>query len=209
MMKTLAIAALAATSSWANANIISNGSFEDPVVGSVSDDGSGIYWYGVLGGNAITGWSHPTMVVNVDRPGAWEAAHGLQYINLESIRGNYIEQSVITSPGESYTLSFSYAPDPYEAPGSTQSDIGVLFGGNQVGLASGDDDTLGNLNWINYTIVVTASSELTLLRFEDRGNGGFVGGYLDNVSLVLLPTPATMGLLLGAAPMLARRRRSF
>jgi hypothetical protein len=207
MKKYMALAALAAACPLASANIVVNGSFEDPALTNLSDDGLGIYWYTFVGANGFTGWTHPFMVGAVDRPGAWEASHGLQYINIESSRGFFIEQRVPTTPGATYLLSFDYAPDPFETPGSTESDIGVYFGGNLVGIASGDDSTVGNLNWTNYSLQVTSTSSLTLLRFEDRGSAGSTGGYLDNVSLVLIPTPASLGLLIGAAPLLARRRR--
>lgn len=190
----------------AGVNLIANGSFEQPQFTAQTTDGFPYYFYGLVGENAIDNWTHPgNFVVLRNRAPFWVASDGEQYIELQSGFNPFIEQAVSTVAGERYTLSFDYAAQG--GPNGADDALTILWGNEVVSTVDLDDDNTDQLEWSRYSFTVTASADLTTLRFEDAFAGaGFIGPLLDKVELIVVPAPAAvLALALAAAPL--RRRR--
>lgn len=114
----------------------------------------------------------------------------------------YLSQTVATTPGASYTLTFFLAGD-----GKTPSDFQVLFGGTSVM----DQTNIPSQGYTEYQYTVTATSSSTVLQFGFQDDNGFLR--LDDVSLSpnAAPEPGGLTLLaLGCAGLGARAwRRRF
>lgn len=204
----LAAAALAPT---AQANLVTNGSFEDPALDLVLTDGLNpvLYRYGRIDPALLTGWSVSGSGLGlVDGvPGGWVAGAGDQYINLESGFVGAINQTVATTPGQRYTFSFLYAPDPF-ANGNDDA-LRVFWDGQLLDTVDGTDVTLEDLTWHLISYEVTATAAGTVLGFEDTPGTSFVGAYLDDVQLAPAPVPLPGAALLFGSGLLAlglRRR---
>ena len=186
---TFALAACGVFAPGVFATIVLNGSFESPDINTNIDDGHGLYWYRRVGANTLHSWSHPgNASVMGHRPGGWEAFDGDQYAEVESGFGAFLAQSVPTTPGRRYRLTFAHAPDPLVAAGD--ADVRVRWEGNQVGIASATDVTTADLNWQVWQFDVIATGTSAELRFEDALAGvPHGGGFIDAVSVVALCGP--------------------
>lgn len=205
----LAVIAVAASAGSAlGANLLANGSFENPGFTGGLDDGSGVYFYTRgMGVNGITGWEHAAQMAYLrSRPvtNGWVAQDGDYYVEVESGFSPSIQQSFATEVGATYELSFAYAANP-AAQGNDDA-VRVLWSGSTVDVVDGVA-TQSYPTWTLYTYSVVATSTTTTLSFEDAGLGAaFNGGYLDNVSVTLVPAPGAAAML-GLALVGAGRRR--
>jgi hypothetical protein len=195
----VAIAAMGFSVS-AFANLITNGSFETPTVpvGSFSNFPTGSI--------AITGWTvfgPPVSVVSgsfTAGPFSFPAQDGIQWLDLTgpTSGGGGVEQTVTTTPGQTYDLSF-YVGNVSGAPFGTTSKVGVLVDGSL--LTSETNSTPGTtLNWELFTVSFVATSPSTVVGFENLDPSGDDSNGLDNISLALastgaVPEPATLTLL--------------
>ena len=168
------------------ANLIVNGSFENPTVPS----GSYINYLG--GSTAITGWT----VVGVDsslvsgtfmQSGiTFEAQDGTQWIDLAGVTSNSmtsgVTQNIPTTIGQSYVVTFyvgSTTDNSIFFPATVDLSIN---GGARVHYTNPNPGT-GMLNWELFTVNFTATSGTTNLAFL---NGDASNNYetpLDNVSV--------------------------
>ena len=194
-----------AVSSGTHANLLTNGSFEDPVVpvGSFS-------LFPV--GSAFTGWtvSGPVgknvAIVSgtlVENGVSFPAQDGAQWLDLTGSGDNStegVEQSVVTIPGHTYQLSYFVGNSTAAGVGPT-STVNVLLNGALEFTDTNSTPSLTTLNWQQFTHTFVAGSASTSLGFAngdpsiDNTNG------LDNVVLLDLgiiqtPEPAAM-LLVG------------
>lgn len=203
-----AIAAAFSLASPAQANLLTNGSFEVPTVPPTS------FTNFPTGSSAITGWTvfgPPVSVVGASFAAPFfPAQDGIQWLDLTgpTSGGGGVQQAVATTPGQTYNLSF------YLGTGfSTTSTVGILINGSL--LTTRTNSTPGAvINWQQFTIPFTAASASTLIGFGNLDPIGDDSNGLDNVSLdlaaaVAVPEPGTLLLL---APALAafgflRRRK--
>ena len=93
-----------------------------------------------------------------------------------------IFQTISTEAGQSYTLSFWYAPRPGAA---ASSGLEVRFGGDLV------FELLPNANnpavWQQLTVTVTADGPSSVLAFTSTGAQDELGIFIDNISLTASP----------------------
>lgn len=191
------------------ANSMVNGSFEAPVVpvGSFENFSAG--------SNAITGWTVVGPQVSVVSGSFAEgcctfpAEDGVQWLDLTGDGANSVEgvqQTVATTPGTEYTLSF-WVGNVFNPGGifGTTSTVKVYLGGiNGTLIDSATNSSMNRavLTWQQFSVSFTATGASTTLDFingdpvNDNSNG------LDNVvlgpSVVTTPEPASVLLLASA-----------
>lgn len=209
----------------AMADLITNGSFEDPVLAAgtaldvLGGDSTSIPGWTVLGINVLliqTTYTDPPVfnsgIVQ------YNAQDGLNSVDLTG-GGNSgptdgIQQTVATTPGQTYDLSFYV--------GRTQSDNGNVHnqgpatadlsinGGASVGFTNANAVPAGYVGWEGFSVLLTAPTSSTTITFMNGNPEGptetdFAG--LDNVSMVATPEPSSILLMgLGALAAVARRR---
>jgi len=179
-------------------NLVQNGSFESPALGSGN---WGIY-------PAIPGW---TLVsgggAEIQNNVAGAPYAGEQHVELDGNDNSAIEQAVPVTPGAAYVFRWAYSPRPGIASGS--NGIEVLVDGNVIGLPAQDGTGNADTVWTVYQLAVTAGGPTMTLRFRAGGTSDGVGGYIDDVALTPLavsPVPGPTGpaaAALGAVRLLA------
>jgi hypothetical protein len=194
LFRYLALAGIAILSSLSSAHavsLITNGSFETPTVPP------GPFSNFLSGSSAITGWTvfgPAVSIVSGSFGGggfSFPAQDGIQWLDLTGptsgpVEG--VEQTVTTTPGQTYNLSF-YVGNVSGGVFGTTSTVGVLVNGSL--LATRTNSTPGTtLNWELFTVPFTAASASTLIGFENLDPPGDDSNGLDNISLVLAPTNA-------------------
>jgi len=210
MFKAVALAATlaltAATGAQAATNLVNNGSFESTLQPSGSWN---IYRH-------IDGWTTGPRGVEVRDNVAGSAFDGNNFIELDTTGNSFIAQTIATTQGEHYTLSFAYSARPDTAGmRSNTNDILVMWGLKPVMLLSATNNTHDN-QWTTYSFdVVGSKGSSTTLSFWAAGKSDSYGGSLDKVSLISnvtapVPEPETYALMLAglaAVFTIARRRR--
>lgn len=191
MQRILIAAAVAAVLGLAGAgsahagNLIVNGDFTDPNVGS----GWGLF-------SSITGWAVNQDYVEVDNslvvmPTCYTAT--CQSGEADGNTFNALSQSVSgLTIGQKYTLSWAYG----DRPGSGPQQLNVSFGGNPVATDYGSGSGQWTAN--SYSIIADATTEiLSFAAVDTSGIGGnpSVGNEITAVSLVGVPEPASMAVV--------------
>jgi hypothetical protein len=193
----------------AQANLLSNGSFEAP-----SFPDNGLHYVHLTGGQ-LTGWTSfstylGTVLFNT---GYDPVTQGTQAVQIE-VPGDSISQSFATSVGDLYRLTFDLSAfSGYGGPGlggaacPCTSILDVSVGPVSQSYAS------SSLGYVTETLDFTASSSTTTLRFTNPSVPSAIGNYphLDNVSVVAIPEPETYALMLTGLCIVsaACRRRTF
>src|SRR5438105_1537310 len=150
-----------------HANLLVNGSFETPVVTP------GTFANFTTNSTAITGWTvfgpAVSVVSGTFTSGAlsFPAQDGVQWLDLTgptSGPSEGVNQTVTTTPGQTYNLSFYVGNIVGGGFGST-STVGVLVNGSQI--ATETNSTPGTtLNWKLFTVPFTAASASTIIGFQ-------------------------------------------
>ena len=173
----------------ARADLIVNGSFEQPVVAD------GRYQL-VASGSSFAGWrviGAPGNVAPISgnyRNGAirFPAQDGAQWLDLTGLSNTAtgVEQTVATQPGTAYDLAF-YVGNVVAPPGwGRSSSVQVLIDGRPLGVATNSDGAGLNAQvWQRFAMTFTAKGSETTIAFlnldpaSDNTNG------LDNVTLTV------------------------
>jgi hypothetical protein len=205
----------------AQANLITNGSFETPVVPT------GFFTNFFSGSTGITGWTvvgrEASIVSNTyfSECCIFPAEDGKQWLDLTGDVSNTVEgvqQTVATTAGTQYDLSFWVGNifDPGGIYGTT-STVDVRLGGlngTLLGAFTNSSTTKGTQVWEQFSTSFMATGSSTTLDFlnadpiTDNSNG------LDNVVLTAagtsaVPEPAMLPLLgIGIAGLVLLRRRA-
>ena len=200
MNKALCTVALLAsvTAGEAGANLIVNGSFEEPVISA-----DFVVFNSALQG--IPGWTITLNDVDIDRSNLLgtniEAHSGNQWIDLNGFSRGIIAQFFDTVIGQTYALRFFYADNPFN------NQTGVEKTGNFTvrddafalitdGEFSHSTTTGGGADWFDSGIIhFTATSATTRLAFSGDIDGDATGVFLDSVSVTAVPVPATLSLI--------------
>ena len=186
--------------------LITNGSFESPLVpvGSFTNFASG--------STGITGWTvvgPEASVVSgafISECCTFPAEDGNQWLDLTGDVSNTVEgvqQTVATTTGTQYTLSFWVGNifDPGGIYGTT-STVDVRLGGlggTLLGAFTNSSTTRGTQVWEQFTTSFTATGSSTTLDFLNADPGSDNSNGLDNVVLTVgatgIPEPGTLSLL--------------
>ena len=197
-MRRIALAALLAAPLMASANLVTNGSFE-------ADSQAANSWniYANLGG-----WTGGRAGIELRNNVAGAAYDGVNFVELDTTQNSKMWQTIGTTLGQNYTLSFAYAPREGVAAGS--NGVEVFWNGAALGSFTGNGGNSGNA-WVFSSLNVIGAANASTLMFKAIGTSDSYGGSLDGVSLTAaVPEPETYALMLaGLATVgfIARRRR--
>jgi hypothetical protein len=195
------IAAAALAAAPASAAVLLNGDFESP--GGIVRD--------ALTANYVPGWtySNPTGSLDIYESDIFDglnAANGGHYISFghNGSSGGSISQTFATTPGATYTLSYSVAEQQGDDPGQIMR--ATITNGAQVLTADNTGLSLGFLAGAPLSFVAKGSSAtVTFTDATPSGSGGGSNLALDAVSVTgpgggAVPEPSTWAMaLLGFA----------
>lgn len=124
-------------------------------------------------------------------PNSMVAAAGVRMVDLNAAWGSApgaLSQTIATTPGVSYTLSFSYSGHPYSPCYFGPKPMQANAGSASI-VVSADPYAEGYLDgtnlWHAASFSFTASSSSTVISFESlETNGGCAGPLVDNVSVL-------------------------
>jgi Protein of unknown function (DUF642) len=211
---------LAASSSIAHAQIITNGSFEQPTVPV------GNFTNFPVGSTLITGWTVVNNSVSVvsgsftQNGVTFPAQDGVQWLDLTGFNTNSnegVSQNVTTTPGNQYQLSFWIGNTTGGGIFGTTSTVNVSITG--VPSFSETNSTVSPTTqfWQQFTHTFVATAATTTLTFTNGDPSTDNDNGLDNISLLnqgpagAVPEPTSAALvvsgLLGLG-LLTRRKRS-
>ena len=182
-LTTLAIAALAAN---AQAELVTNGSFEQYTPGPF-----GNYYRVVTAGSSdLVGWTIGLTSVDVIY-GSFGAISGNSVDMLGSPGPGSISQTLSTVIGQQYLLQFDLSSN--RGGDNTTAGKAMTVGS----LGGGGAQTYSALSpgIFHQTYSFTADTNATLLSFSS-GPAGYSGAVLDNVSVTSVPEPESFAMLL-------------
>ncbi|MHB1308423.1 MAG: choice-of-anchor C family protein [Limisphaerales bacterium] len=166
-----------------------NGDFESPTVANVTTDHEFETYYD---GQEFLGWKVEGGSVDIVAQAYWEAASGVQSIDLTGEAAGSITQEIATTPGETYRLSFALSGNP------GWSDVIPLivtmeFLWHDTVVDALHFDTAGHtvtsMGWTYYEYQLTAVTDRTRLTFASLTSSINRGPALDDVQVVpVLPS---------------------
>lgn len=184
-----------------NVELVTNGGFESPVVGTsqkwdIYDSGTAglgwnVEWYGgstSYGGQTrpdpahlelhrgVNGWLPYSGSQHSELDTDWDGPGG--GLNNEPASAS-IYQDISTIPGEWYTVKFYFSPRPDTDEANNQ--LQLKWGGTVIDTISAPGD--GNTQWAEHTYNFQATNSTTQLEFTDVGTPDSLGTFLDDVSL--------------------------
>lgn len=198
----------------AQANLITNGSFELGV-NPPGPPGDPFQVVSTGDNSTLTGWTVGGPVgVDWIQENYWQAADGAYSLDLNALGAGAVSQSFATTAGVTYTMTYSLSLNPDTNPNfptlrkATASAVNTA---DSTSLATTEHEFTFNelnsnytdMNWQSYTLTFTASGDQTTIQFVS-GNVDAGGVALDNV-VVTGPTqppvdpnpiPAPAGMIL-------------
>lgn len=185
MNKIVLAVALAATLGSAHAapNLVVDGSFEDV---ALANGAWNVY-------NAINGWTTTSGAgIEVRNQVAGNAFDGHNYVELDSSNNSAMAQTLTTTAGALYTLSFEYSARAGVSAASNP--IEVLWNGVSVATVTADGTGLSGNDWHLFSYAVTGTGSDTL-SFRAIGTNDSLGGSLDAVSVSAVPEASTYAMM--------------
>ena len=183
LVTKLAILPLAIASSIATAdtNLVENGSFENTA--TVTDHNGQWQLF-----DTISNWtrsSNAKFEIQTNKLGIIPAQDGGQYIELDSTANYSISQSIATTAGKKYEVSFYYSARVVGNEATNKAE--ALWNGES--LAVVNSSTKG---WTKYSFTVEADSASSVLSFTGAGTSDSVGALIDNVVVTEVPEPCAV-----------------
>ena len=181
----------------AHANLLTNGSFETPIVQV------GGFTNFVVGSGALTGWTvfGPTgQAVSIvsgsfsQNGVSFPAQDGAQWVDLTGFNNNSTEgvsQSVATTVGHQYQLSYFIGNTTGGGIFGSTSTVDVLLNGAVAFTDTNSTSSPSTQNWGQFTHTFTASGAATIIGFRNADPGSDNDNGLDNVVLLDLGGPGT------------------
>ena len=161
---------------------VQNGGFETPAI-------SGTYQSLPPGSAGLSPWVISGDSIGVNRY-ASGAIEGSQWIDLQATTGK-ISQTLLTTPGATYKLSFKYTTQIGSSP-----KVNVTWG--PAGNPSFNEKFTSTKSWVTAERTLTATSSSTVLSFGANGDGNNnYGVQLDAISVTQLSVPLATPSLLG------------
>lgn len=184
---TVALTSIATCASAEASNLLKNGGFETPKVGAgfkVFETGQTFPHWTVVGAAGNVGIVSKTFTQNGF---SFPARAGKQWLDLTGLSqtATGVAQTVATTPGKSYLLSFSVGNvnDPGGIFGVT-STVDVLANGTQILSATNSmKPTAKKQVWKKFTVRVEANSASTTLAFINGDPSNDTNNGLDALSL--------------------------
>ena len=158
--------------------LVENGSFEQP-----SDEGN-LYIEYDGGSTDIPGWTVTGGSVDLTSSGYWQADDGTQSLDLAGSAPGGVTQSVATTAGDTYVLSWSLAGNTN--CGDSVKTMDVEWNGTVVDAPAFDTAGQSNssMGYVHDRVTVTATGSSSSIGFSDATAGdSLCGPVLDNVSL--------------------------
>ena len=186
MNKLLLAVALAASFGVAHAgtaNLVVDGSFEDQAQAAGSWN---VY-------SAINGWTTVSgSGIELRDQVAGNAFDGKNYVELDSSSNSAMAQTLTTTAGSLYNLSFAYSARA--GVDAASNPIEVLWNGVSVATVTANGIGLSGNDWhlFNYSVKGTGSDTLT---FRAMGTNDSVGGSLDAVTVSAVPEASTYAMM--------------
>lgn len=165
-------------------NLLTNGSFEDPAIGSDWSYSSIANWVitAVTGGASTTG--------EIWRNFMGGPSEGDQHVELDAEdESTMLAQDVSTIPGATYQLRFDFSPRP-DTDGDNNS-VDALVDGNVLMNAQGDGSALSETDWTTHSDTFVANGATTEIALRDAAANldDGVGSLVDNAVLCLVREP--------------------
>lgn len=212
LLKTALAAAALAAAAGANANLLTNGSFESGIIPSPREIDGGANL--PTGSTDISGWVVTSNAVDWLQSGtatnnsitAWalSAQDGVRFLDLAGFSENTharIEQTFATTVGVAYDVSFYLGSTSGNAPSGPQLSVpGAITAlissantGPTTSITAQTTNTAVNA-WELRTFQFVATSASTTLAFEGTQGLNYIG--LDNVTVTAVPEPGALALML-------------
>ena len=181
----------------AHANLLTNGSFETPIV-SV-----GGFTNFPVGSGALTGWTvfgpagQAVSIVSgsFSQNGvSFPAQDGAQWVDLTGFNNNSTEgvsQSVATTVGHQYQLSYFIGNTTGGGIFGSTSTVDVLLNGAVAFTDTNSTSSPSTQNWGQFSHTFTASGAATIIGLRNADPGSDNDNGLDNVVLLDLGVPGT------------------
>lgn len=188
-------------------NLVADCSFEQPAVpeGGFSSFAPGTVfgnWTVIAGGDSVD-------LVNRNYAGGYPVADGVQSLDLNSNTAGGAQQTISTTPGTTYRVSFSvseYPPAAANCAGIAPQTVRVSAGRVRQDFSHTRDPAATNANqpFEQHSVDFTAISSSTLLSFRAL-TGGCTGPVIDDVSAAQTTPPApSLGRTMTAAAVSGR-----
>jgi hypothetical protein len=208
----LGIACSLTVSTHANANLLTNGSFE---LGAFVNQGSATMVLPV-GSTTITGWTvvnDQLAWINTGNPWGLSAQDGDKFLDLTAYPTGApfggVSQTIATVPGGQYELSFNLGSYTQRWGGPPVSIVATAGNASQKFTVS---TTSTSSTWTPFTMIFTATGASTAVSLTGTAGFQYIG--LDNVSVegaggdATVPEPGSFALLVGTLLCLASARYS-
>jgi choice-of-anchor C domain-containing protein len=154
---------------------VTNGSFETPGVASGT-------WARFTSGQTMGGWQLTSGSVELVN-GYWQAADGQQSVDLSGTEPGSISQTLATTPGTTYVVTYALAGNPLAQTPAIRTGQ-VLVDGQAVQDFSFDvtGKTAGNMGYVTKRVAFEAAGTSTTVTFASTTASAY-GPVIDKVSV--------------------------